>query len=117
MKRGEELGKAIAEALELKIDGIKCKSKAEVARALGVQPPSLYGWMARGRISKAKLLQILNFFSDVTTPQHWGLEDWPDAVYVEPDAHLFVSITVEAQLPISIAQQVLQLLHDHAVEG
>ena len=116
MKRGEELGKAIAEAVEMVIDGEEFRTKADVARALGIEPPSLHNWMRTGRVSRDRKDQIIRVFSGVTTPQHWGLEDWPDEVYREPDAHVFVDIAVETRLPVSIAQQVLELINKYAVE-
>lgn len=116
MKQGKELGQAITEAVELKIDGINYRSKASIARALGIEPPSLHSWMRTGRISPHKKMAMLDLFSTVTTPQHWGLEDWPDAVYAEPDAHVFVEIAVNTTLPITVAQQVLELIRKNAIE-
>jgi len=116
MKQGEELGKAIAEAIELKLDGINYCSKASIARELGIQPPSLHSWLGTGRVSKERLLKLLHFFSDVTPPQHWGLEDWPESVYADPDAHVFVDISVDATLPITVAQEVLELIRKNAIE-
>lgn len=117
MKQGEELGKAIAEAMVLIVDGVKYRSIADVARALGIQPPSLHGWMRTGRISMANKVNMLSLFSSVTPPQHWGLEDWPDSVYVDPDAHVFVDISVDAKLPITVAQEVLELIRKNAIEA
>lgn len=116
MKQGIELGKAIAEALPLVIDGVRFNTKADVARALGIEPPSLHSWMQTGRVSPRKKMALLNLFSTVTTPQHWGLEDWPDAVYADPDAHVFVEIAVNTTLPITVAQQVLELISKNAIE-
>jgi hypothetical protein len=116
MKQGKELGQAIGEAVELKIDGIKYRTKADIARACGVQPPSLHGWVRTGRINGDRLMKVLDIFADVTTPQHWGLEDWPPAVYADPDAHVFVEIAVNTTLPITVAQQVLELISKNAIE-
>lgn len=116
MKQGKELGQAITEAVELKIDGIKYRSKAGIARAMGIQPPSLHSWLHTGRVSGDRLARLVQFFADVTTPQHWGLEDWPDEVYADPDAHVFVDIAVNTTLPITVAQQVLELISKNAIE-
>ena len=116
MKQGKELGKAITEALPLVIDGVRFNTKADVARALGIEPPSLHSWMQTGRVSPRKKMALLDLFSTVTPPQHWGLEDWPDEVYADPDAHVFVNISVDAKLPITAAQKVLELISKNAIE-
>ena len=96
---------------------MKYKTKADVARALGIEPPSLHNWMRTGRISLKKKMVMLSLFSSVTPPQHWGLEDWPESVYADPDAHVFVDISVDATLPITVAQEVLELIRRNAIEG
>lgn len=116
MKTGKELGRAIAEAVELKMDGLNYRSKASIAKALGIQPPSLHNWLHTGRVGEERLLKMLHFFSDVTPPQHWGLEDWPNEVHNDPDAHVFIDIKVDVTLPVTIAQQVLELISKNAVE-
>jgi hypothetical protein len=116
MKQGKELGQAITEAIPLAIDGVRFNTKADVARALGIEPPSLHNWMRTGRISPHKKMAMLDLFSTVTTPQHWGLEDWPNEVYADPDAHVFVEIAVNTTLPITVAQQVLELISKNAIE-
>lgn len=45
MLKGKELGKAIAEAIQLKLDSNKVKSKKEIAEYFGVQPPSIHDWI------------------------------------------------------------------------
>jgi hypothetical protein len=77
MLNGKELGRAIAEAIELKIASGGAASKAEIARHFEIKPPSIYGWTGRGAISKSKLLELWRYFSDVVGPDHWGLSDWP----------------------------------------
>lgn len=65
---GKELGAAIESArLE------KGLSKAEMAKIFGVAPPSVQGWITTGRIDKAKLFEMIRYFSDVLGPEHWGL--------------------------------------------
>lgn len=69
MLTGEQLGAAIAAAIEKK--GI---SKKELADAFGVKPPSVQDWIKRGTISKEKLPFLWTFFADVVGPEHWGIE-------------------------------------------
>lgn len=65
---GKELGAAIESArLE------KGLSKAEMAKIFSVTPPSVQGWITTGRIDKAKLFEMIRYFSDVLGPEHWGL--------------------------------------------
>jgi len=74
MIKGEELGKAVSTALDKKnYRGVK----ADLARALGVKPPSLYDLIDYGRISKDNLSKLWKFFEDVCGPEHWGLERFP----------------------------------------
>ena len=68
MLNKEELGKAI-EAARIK----KGVSKAELARVFQVKPPSVQGWIKTGSISKPMLWQLIEYFSDVVGPEHWGL--------------------------------------------
>lgn len=68
MLTGEELGAAIASAIEKK----KVKKK-DVADFFGVKPPSVQDWIRRGTIDKAKLPALWQYFSDVVGPEHWGL--------------------------------------------
>ncbi|GJM05031.1 MAG: Cro/Cl family transcriptional regulator [marine bacterium B5-7] len=73
MLKGKELGKAIKEAINLKLAAGTVKSKAEIARHFGIRPPSLHGWVNDGSIGKDKLPQLWEYFSDVVGPEHWGL--------------------------------------------
>src|SRR3989304_5554330 len=68
MLTGKELGKAIAAAILMK--GV---SNADVARHFRVKPPSVQGWLTTGRISKKRLPELWEYFSDVVGPEHWGL--------------------------------------------
>jgi transcriptional regulator with XRE-family HTH domain len=68
MLTGEKLGQAIAEAIEKK--GI---SKKAIAERYGVKPPSVQDWVKRGTISKDKLFDLIDYFSDVCDNSHWGI--------------------------------------------
>lgn len=68
MLTGQKLGEALASAIQMK--GV---SKADVARAFGVKPPSVQGWLKNGRISKEHIEKLLTYFSDVVGPEHWGI--------------------------------------------
>lgn len=70
MLTGVELGAAIDAARVAK--GV---SKADMARHFNVKPPSVTGWIETGRINKAKLVDLIAYFSPVVGYQHWGLSD------------------------------------------
>jgi len=70
MLTGKELGAAIEQARLAK--GV---SKKKLAEDFGVAPPSVQGWVKTGRIDKSKLMQLMDYFSDVAKPSHWGLSD------------------------------------------
>ena len=74
MLTGKKLGDAIEKARVRK--GV---SKADLAREFGVKPPSIQGWIANGRISKTKLMELIQYFSDVVGAEHWGLDS--DALF------------------------------------
>lgn len=80
MLTGQELGKAIADALEQ-----NGKSRADAARYFGVAAPSVSGWIKTGRISKDKL-DRLRFWLTKTPDSHWGATTSPvsAADVVEP---------------------------------
>lgn len=69
MLTGPELGAAIESARLAK--GV---SKKRLAEDFGVKPPSVQGWVKSGRIDKRKLMELIEYFSDVASPQHWGLD-------------------------------------------
>ena len=95
----KELGEAIREAIQRKIDSGAVESKAEVARHFGVQPPSLYGWINSGSISKDKLNEFFRYFSDVAGPEHWGMSpsDWPAGLTASGGAIPMLSIAKPPQ--------------------
>jgi SOS-response transcriptional repressor LexA len=73
MLTGQELGKAIASALQIKGRG----AQADLARALDIKPPSVSELKNTGRIDKSKLPSLWRFFSDIVGPEHWGIEQYP----------------------------------------
>lgn len=79
MHTGKKLGEAIRIAVQKKIDSRAVRSKAEIARHFRIKPPSMYDWFNRGSIAKGKLPELFRYFSDVVTPDHWGIteEDEP----------------------------------------
>ncbi|WP_049790246.1 hypothetical protein [Pusillimonas sp. T7-7] len=72
MLHGKELGQAIEQAINLKIDSGKVKSKSEIARDFGVKPPSIHNWVNTGTIGKERLPRLWDYFADVVGPEHWG---------------------------------------------
>lgn len=69
MYTGERLGRAIAEAIKEK----KVSQKA-VADHFGIKPPSVSGWIKTGRIAKEHIDKLIEYFSDVVPPSHFGIE-------------------------------------------
>lgn len=68
MHTGKRLGDAIRAAMELK--GVKQQA---VADAFGVKQSSVSEWLSYGRLHKKHLTRLLDYFSDVVGPEHWGL--------------------------------------------
>lgn len=68
MLSGPELGDALKRAMEKKKVG-----PSAVATAFGVKPPSVSDWCNYGRIHKKHLERLVEYFSDVVGPDHWGL--------------------------------------------
>ncbi|EIX9596861.1 MULTISPECIES: DNA-binding transcriptional repressor RacR [Klebsiella pneumoniae complex] len=77
MLSGKDLGRAIEQAIDKKIAKGSAKSKAEIARHFKIKPPSIHDWINKGSISKEKLPELWNYFSDVVGPEHWGLKGYP----------------------------------------
>ena len=77
MLNSRELGQAIDRAIALKIASGAIKSKADVAKHFGIKTPSVYDWIKKGSISKEKLPELWDYFSDVVGYEHWGLVDNP----------------------------------------
>jgi len=72
MLTGKQLGDAIRSALEM-----KKRRPADLATHFRVKPPSVQGWLSKGTISKSKLPELWDYFSDVVGPEHWGMKAWP----------------------------------------
>lgn len=70
MYSGEKLAKAVAEAIQMK--GVR---KSDVARHFGIKPPSVSGWVSHGRISKEHIDKLIEYFSDVVEPSHFGIQN------------------------------------------
>ena len=68
MLTGEQLGRALTAAMSLK--NVK---EHDVAAEFGVKTPSVYGWKATGRIAQKHLNHLVEYFSDVVPPSHWGM--------------------------------------------
>lgn len=99
MLTGPNLGAAI-EAARL----AKNMSKKALAEQFGVKPPSVQGWINTGRIDKAKLIELISFFSDTVEAEHWGLSE-KEAQLVAPP-----------KLPVpsaSAADKVMEMLQRH----
>lgn len=69
MLTGKELGSAIDKAIKLK--GVK---KSEVAKEFGIKPPSVTSWIQTGRVAKEHLGKLIEYFSDVVQPSHFGMD-------------------------------------------
>lgn len=72
MLTGEKLGAAIRAAIKKK--GV---TQEEVARHFGVRQSSVSEWCKYGRISKANLPALFDYFKEVVPVSHWGL--YPEA--------------------------------------
>lgn len=72
MLTGEKLGAAIREAIKKK--GV---TQQQVAQHFGVRQSSVSEWCKYGRISKANLPALFDYFKDVVQVSHWGL--YPEA--------------------------------------
>jgi hypothetical protein len=79
MLTGTELGQAIKKAIKL-----KGATKASVARHFKVTPPSVQDWINHGRIGKGRINALVEYFSDVVGPEHWGLGSYGDVNAGEP---------------------------------
>lgn len=92
MLYGKQLGLAIEQAIKLKIDSGKIKSKAEVARAFQVSAQAIQGWIKTGAIAKEKIPLLWQYFSDVVGPEHWGLSS-SDTTFIQSAIHQSESIS------------------------
>jgi len=94
MLTGPELGKAIDQARQL-----KGMSKAELARAFKVTPPSVQDWIKFGRIDKGRLNDLFALFADVVGPEHWGLSRGDVMVVAEEGAAYVVEVKAKTPDP------------------
>lgn len=79
MLAGEALGQALIRAMEKKGVG-----PSALARQFEVTPSSIGDWRKRGCIHKRHLGRLVEFFSDVVPPSHWGLKASLDPQSVPP---------------------------------
>ncbi|HFH2578062.1 Cro/Cl family transcriptional regulator [Pseudomonas aeruginosa] len=100
MLTGPQLGAAI-EAARL----AKKMSKKALAEQFGVKPPSVQGWINTGRIDKAKLIELISFFSGVVGAEHWGLN--------EKEAELIAPGSSPQRPGSSAAEKVMEMLQRH----
>jgi hypothetical protein len=74
MYTGEKLGAALKEAIQLKAElHKKPVRQVDVGKAFGVKQSSVAEWIKYGRISKEHIPRLVEWFSDVVGPEHWGL--------------------------------------------
>ncbi|WP_024666517.1 hypothetical protein [Pseudomonas syringae] len=101
MLTGPELGAAIESARIAK--GV---SKKKLADDFTVKPPSVQGWVKTGRIDKSKLMDVIAYFSDVVTPEHWGLR--PGFSYENLPDEFGESVEVEGSEIAGLLGQLLE---------
>ncbi|WP_270922039.1 S24 family peptidase [Pseudomonas aeruginosa] len=80
-------------------------SKKALAEQFGVKPPSVQGWINTGRIDKAKLIELISFFSGVVGAEHWGLS--------EKEAELIAPSSSHQHPGSSAAEKVMEMLQHH----
>jgi predicted XRE-type DNA-binding protein len=68
MLEKERLGEALRAAMAL-----KKVTQQRVADEFGVRQSSVAEWVKFGRIRKKHIPHLVEFFSDVVGPEHWGL--------------------------------------------
>ena len=70
MYSGEQLGEAIRIAVKRK--GVTQK---EVAKTFGIKQQSISAWLKNGRVSKEHIGKLIEYFSDVVPPSHFGIDN------------------------------------------
>ncbi len=70
MFTGEKLGEAIRVAIRKK--GVK---QIDVAKEFGVKQQSISAWIKNGRVGKEHIGKLIEYFSDVVEPSHFGIEN------------------------------------------
>lgn len=73
MLDGEKLVAALAAAMALKKDKDPRFGPSELGRLLGIKQPSASELLKTGRLKKDRYLKLVEAFSDVVGPEHWGL--------------------------------------------
>jgi len=68
MHSGQQLGEALKEAMRL-----KKVTQTQVASHFKILQPSVSNWIKTGRIHKDHIAELIDYFSDVVGPEHWGL--------------------------------------------
>jgi hypothetical protein len=96
MLTGQELGDAIAKALEQ-----NGRTQADAARFFNVKPPSVSGWVKTGRISKDNF-DRLRAWLRFTPDSHWGAASSPLEVRdtVAPYLAFTENVSVGAAVPL-----------------
>ena len=69
MYSGEKLGEAIRVAIRMK--GVTQK---EVADFFNIKQQSISAWLKNGRVGKEHLEKMIEYFSDVVPPSHFGID-------------------------------------------
>jgi phage repressor protein C with HTH and peptisase S24 domain len=96
MLTGPELGAAIEQARVA-----KRVTKKKLAEDFGVAGPSVQGWVKTGRIDKSKLMELIEYFSDVVKPSHWGLSDRMGNILSASEAEKGFDRTIRADVHLS----------------
>jgi hypothetical protein len=92
MLSGTDLAAALVEAMNRKDVGTN-----ELARHFGIKSSSVSEWRTKGKIGKDKIAGLIEYFSDVVGPEHWGLPHLSatagfDAVGTDPsEKYLFAT--------------------------
>ena len=110
MYTGEKLAEAIRKGVDQKVIRGLVRSKVEIARYFRIAGPSLHNWMDTGRVSRSKTPLLLGYFMDVTDPEDWGLESWPDWV-VKPGNDELNAAADNGAAPARLAHSASELLH------
>lgn len=83
MLTGEKLGAAVKSAMKKK--GV---TQITVADEFGIKQPSVSEWTRFGRVGKEHLVHLVEYFSDVVGPEHWGLPPtWGKKIAPAPTEH------------------------------
>lgn len=71
MKNGAELARLIEYGISKFIESGHAKSKAEIARTLGVSPPSISDWEREGKISREHFFSLAHLLRNTISPDQW----------------------------------------------